>query len=302
MRQWNESNRIDGLDDVLKAHYTAHPEHLELDLKLRKEIFPKRRQDKEIYGKRFLLSNAWSKAMGAVWPEGIHESPEVSDFPKGDAFGEPSRPLKMKSLEKTSKLIKQIAYQLGSVLVGITKLNPDWVYQYPMLGRGLNTEEPVEVPSHWKYAIVVGTPMSWDPMYANPNYGTSHDAYARSRIVAYRLASFIKQLGYAARSHTPGMDYDLMVTPVAIDAGLGEQGRHSVVITPELGSNFRPAVVTTNLPMKIDKPIKFGVRNFCKTCRICAEKCPSGAITMGEEVEVRGYRRFQINVSKCHNF
>ena len=162
--------------------------------------------------------------------------------------------------------------------------------------------EPIEVPRHWKYAIVVGTPMSWDPMYANPNYGTSNDAYSKSRIVAFRLVSFIKRLGYAARPHTPGNSYDLMVPPIMVDAGLGEQGRHSIVITPELGCNCRPAVVTTNLPVSTDKPIGFGVQDFCKNCKICAEHCPSGAISKAEREVVRGYKRYQLHSSKCLNF
>jgi reductive dehalogenase len=120
--------------------------------------------------------------------------------------------------------------------------------------------------------------------------------------VASRLTSFIKTLGYAARPHTPGASYDLMVPPIMVDAGLGEQGRHSIVITPELGCNFRPAVVTTNLPLVPDKPIDFGVQDFCKTCKICAENCPSGAITMDEREEVRGYLRYPVSAEKCHNF
>jgi reductive dehalogenase len=143
--------------------------------------------------------------------------------------------------------------------------------------------------------------MSWDPLYANPTYGTSNDAYSRSRIVAARLAAFIKALGYAARIHMPGNSYDLMVPPICVDAGLGEHGRHGVVITPELGCNFRPAVVTTNIPLKPDRPIDIGVQSFCETCKICAENCPSGAITMGDKVVVRGYRRYQLNIAKCLN-
>lgn len=87
-----------------------------------------------------------------------------------------------------------------------------------------------------------------------------------------------------------------------IDAGLGEQARSSIVITPELGPNFRAAVVTTNIPLKPDKPIKFGVESFCKTCKICAEQCPSGAITKGDKVVVRGYRKWQLHAAKCYNF
>lgn len=298
MRQWDDAKGLEGLDDILQAYYKAHPADLEEDLSVRREVFPKRREDARKYRAQFLLAEAWSHAMGSVWPDGVREPPEKSDFPQGGA----PKPLKLKSPERTSALVKQIAYQCGAVLVGVTKLNPDWVYKYPMPGRGFDPEQPLEIPKHWEFAIVVGTPMSWDPMYSNPNYGTSHDAYARSRIVAYRLANFIRRLGYPARQHTPGSEYDLMVPPIAIDAGLGEQGRHSILITPELGSNFRPAVVTTSLPLKPDKPIDFGVQDFCKKCRACAENCPSGAIPRGDKVEIRGYRRYHVDSSKCHKF
>lgn len=297
-RNWNEEKRIDGLPDYLREFYKKNPEILKLDLQVKNELFPKLRKDKKKYGHKFILSEAWSDAMGAVWPSHSTEPPEIADFPKS----KDQKPLKMKSPEKTSKLLKKITHQFGSTLVGIAKLNPDWVYSHAMRRRGIDTDKPLEIPKHWKYAIVVGVPMSWDPMFANPNYGTSHDAYSLSRIIAFRLSAFIKQLGYAARPHTPGTEYDLMVPPILIDAGIGEQGRHSIVVTPELGSNFRPAIVTTNIPLKPDKPINFGVQDFCKTCRICAEQCPSGSITKGDKVVIRGYKRYSIDASSCRNF
>jgi len=302
MRNWNEKTGVSGLPDYLQAFYEKNPEALELDLQLQKEIFPKMMADRRKHKKQFILANAWSNAMGAVSPPRIDEPPEVSDFPHPNRFGESPVLMKMKDQKKTSKLIKKIAHELGGTLVGIAKLNPDWVYRYPMRGRGFEPDQPLEVPKHWEYAIVLGTPMSWDAMYANPNYGTSFDAYSISRIVAFRLVSFIKQLGYAARPHTPGTDYDLMVPPILIDAGLGQEGRHSIVITPELGCNFRPAIVTTNLPLQPDKPIDFGVDDFCKSCKICAEQCPSGAITAGGRVEIRGYLKYPFNAPRCHNF
>ena len=302
MRYWRDDTGIEGLPAHLRAYYKEHPDVLEQDLFQRKEIFPKMMEDSRKHRDQFILSSAWSNAMGAVSPDRINQPPEKSDFPQPSRFGGNTEPLNMKSPEKTSKLIKKIAHELGSTLVGIAELNPDWVYQYPMKGRGFEADEPLQIPEHWKYAVVVGTPMSWDPMYANPNYGTSNDAYSRSRIIAFRVASFIKQLGYPARPHTPGADYDLMVPPVAIDAGLGEQGRHGVLITPELGCNFRPAVITTDLPLVPDKPIEFGVQSFCKTCKICAENCPSGAISMGGKEVVRGYLRYQLDREKCHTF
>ncbi|MCK4889762.1 MAG: twin-arginine translocation signal domain-containing protein, partial [Candidatus Aminicenantes bacterium] len=245
-RNWKEEEGTNSLPEYLKNFYNANPEVLELDLRIKKELFPKLRKDRKKYGHKFILAEAWSDAMGAVWPKHSQEPPEIADFPER----KDQKQLTMKSPEKTSKLIKKITHQLGSTLVGITKLNPDWVYSHPMRRRGIDTDKPFEVPEHWEYAIVVGVPMSWDPMFSNPNYGTSHDAYAISRIIAVRLSAFIKQLGYAARPHTPGTEYDLMVPPILVDAGIGEQGRHSIVVTPELGSNFRPAIITTNIPLK----------------------------------------------------
>jgi len=302
MRNWKDEQGLDGLPQHLQVYYRKHPDILEEDLYLFKEVLPKQREDFRKYQKKFILATAWSNAMGAVSPRPVTEPPEKSDFPRSQRFGGPVEPLKMKSPEKTTRLIKKIAHELGSTLVGIAELNPDWVYLYPMRGRGFAPDEPLRVPEHWKYAVVVGMPMSWDPLYANPNYGTSEDAYSRSRIIAFRLAVFIRQLGYAARPHTPGTSYDLMVPPVCVDAGLGEQGRHGILITPELGSNIRPAVVTTNLPLVPDKPIDIGVQSFCKTCKVCAENCPSGAIPTGGPVEVRGYVRYKIDTAKCHTF
>ncbi len=325
---------LEMFEDPLRSYYEQHPEDLELDILNVEEIQPLQRVDSRKYRHQFILAEAWSNAMGAVGPRGPQGPPEVDDFPRqrrmmggmrpgdsqappqgGDApsqqqmermmamMGQTSQQVKLRDPVKTARLIKKVAHELGSTLVGITRLNPDWVYLYPVRGRGFeNVDEPIEVPEHWEYAIVVGTPMSWDPMYANPNYGTSNDAYSRSRIVAARLAAFIKSLGYPARIHIPGTSYDLMVPPVAIDAGLGEQGRHSIMITPELGCNIRPAVVTTNIPVATDKPIDFGVQDFCRHCKVCAENCPAGAISMGDKVEVRGYLRYQLNQAKCQNF
>ena len=300
--QYTEGIQPGDLDDVLKEYYREHREDFELDVFNKKEIAPKLREDSKKYDKKYIIAKAWATAMGAVSPRPVSRAPEISDFPINRRTGKRAEPLGMVSPEKTAKLIKQIAHELGSTLVGLTKLNPDWVYLYPNRQRGFALDKPVDVPKHWKYAIVVGTPMSWDPLYASPNYSASNDAYSRSRIVAFRLTSFIKQLGYAARPHYPGTSYDLMVPPVCVDAGLGEQGRHGILITPELGSNFRPAVVTTNLPVKTDKPIDIGVQQFCKRCKVCAENCPSGAITTEGKVKVRGYRRYQINQARCHNF
>jgi reductive dehalogenase len=188
-------------------------------------------------------------------------------------------------------------------MVGITKLNPDWCYNHGL--RGSKDKGSYEVPKHWEYVIAFGVPHQWEQVQANPNCGSSFDAYSRATIAARRLEDFIKALGYPARRHSPMDGYDLIAVPILQDAGLGTQGRHGIVITPETGSNFRAAFVTTNLPMEIDKPIDFGVNEFCQDCQICAEICPSASISFektNKNMTTRGYRHWEINQASCYNF
>ncbi|WP_051533753.1 reductive dehalogenase [Desulfitibacter alkalitolerans] len=151
---------------------------------------------------------------------------------------------------------------------------------------------------------MIGVPHEWDQERANPTFGHSIDAYNEVSIAAARLTSFIKSLGYAARPHCPDTGYEVIIPPILVDAGVGEQGRFGFVVTPEFGANFRPAVVTTNLPLKPDKPIDIGVREFCETCKICAETCPSESISFDgpKEIRGRGFDGWQIDIETCHNY
>lgn len=139
-------------------------------------------------------------------------------------------------------------------------------------------------------------------MYANPTYGTSYDAYSMLRYISGKLEVFLKEIGYSARAHVPPVNYDLVMPPLAIDAGLGEQGRNGILVTPELGANTRLAAVSTDMPLEPDKPIDIGIKEFCNKCKICAEECPSGAISFTDEPEevIRGYKRWKINHDKCY--
>ena len=268
----------------------------------------KQKADWPKYADRFAIADAWSNAMGSLFetPEGemLFEGlypPEPKGPPEeGDFRGvRREKPLSFKSPELASQLIKKVTHTFGATLVGITKLNPDWCFQGYLRGVG---QVDYEVPAHWEYAIVFATPHEWDQFYSNPTYGSSYDGYSRERIIGGRLETFIQELGYPARAHVPPGHYDIMMPPVAIDAGLGEQGRKGLLITPELGSNARLGCVTTNIPMKVDKPIDFGVKEFCRKCKICAERCPSGAISHKDEPDVEfGYKRWRIKCELCFN-
>jgi len=70
----------------------------------------------------------------------------------------------------------------------------------------------------------------------------------------------------------------------AVEAGLGWQGRHSVVINNKLGSFFFIGIIILNIELDYDKPFR---GNRCGSCRLCIDLCPTGAINEDGTVDAR---------------
>jgi ferredoxin len=90
--------------------------------------------------------------------------------------------------------------------------------------------------------------------------------------------------------------------PLAVNAGLGELGRHGMLIHEDYGSRLHLAVVTTDLPMDVDQPVDIGVEEVCKYCKKCARTCPSHSITFGGKEVHNGVERYRINVDSCYKY
>jgi len=86
--------------------------------------------------------------------------------------------------------------------------------------------------------------------------------------------------------------------PPAIDAGLGELGKHGSLISRHFGAGVRLAGVTTDMPLVADTPDRFGADEFCATCQVCTNACPPGAITPEKQM-VRGVERWYVDFDKC---
>ncbi len=61
--------------------------------------------------------------------------------------------------------------------------------------------------------------------------------------------------------------------PQAVDAGLGELGRNGLLITPDRGPCVRICKVFADMPLAPDRPVRFGVSEFCRSCARCADAC-----------------------------
>jgi reductive dehalogenase len=306
---WKLNDPLEDLElgDELIAFYREFPDRLEWDFKTFTETVPNNSVDRKKYGNYYRLAEAYEAGFSAHsgFLRGPTTPPEESDF-QASGFGNRKigDPVPFKNADLASEFIKEMAHRYGATLVGITKTNTNWLYSEGWRGCPQDYDFS-KMPSHWENAIVIGVPMEWDVVMSNPQFGTSNDGYDRVTTAAVRLEGMLKNLGYPARSHTPNTNYDLIVPPHAVEAGLGELGRTGFCITPEAGGNCRMAIVTTNIPLTIDHPIDYGIARFCSKCKLCAESCPSGSISMADSPDglvIRGYEHWYINNGSCFNF
>jgi epoxyqueuosine reductase len=210
------------------------------------------------------------------------------------------RKLEVNNLAAMSEKIKSVGRFFGANLVGITRLNEFWVYShsYNRLNR---QNDPINISKDFKFAIVVAIEMDYEKFTMSDVEVSAATGlgYSKMAFVASHLAQFIRNLGY--RALPCGNDTAFSI-PLAIDAGLGEQGKHGMLITPQFGSRVRLCKIITDLPLKDDNPIDFGVQEYCEeNCNKCVENCPASAIIGKKEVE-NGVFKWLTNGENCYKF
>jgi len=198
--------------------------------------------------------------------------------------------------QDNADLIKATLHFLGADLVGISEA-PDWVwYSHGLDGRELE-------PAH-RFAITTLVDQAHETMEGASgddwlSAAQSMRAYMRTSLLNGVVTLHLRRLGFPATNHTAS-DGDVLQPPLVLLSGLGEVSRiGDVVLNPFLGPRLKCGVITTDLPLKIDKPIDFGLQKFCDGCNKCARECPSGAITAGKKVMFNGYEIWRSDAEKC---
>ncbi len=220
----------------------------------------------------------------------------------------PGSALPVDSPEIMAREVKQSARVLGADLVGITGYDERWMYTHAY-SRETETEKPQEIPPGLDNVVVIAQSMDRGLLRTAPSAlsGAATGAtYSRDTIVLLAIAQYITNLGYRA---VASMNDSALVIPLAIKAGLGEYGRHGLLITREFGPRVRIGKVFTDMPLAHDRPVRFGVKEVCDICRACTDGCPAKAIAGGEpstlvhnRSNIQGIRKWTTDAEKCFRF
>lgn len=183
--------------------------------------------------------------------------------------------------------IKTKAIEFGAGVVGVALVTEEAQF------------EGADVP--YKFAVSIGCPMRREEMVHVPHARAGREVirtYGDVAKVAVRLAEYIRGMGWPAYAAALPSSNDLLQIPLAINAGIGQLGKHGSLISAEYGSNYRLSSVATDLPLAVDGPKDIGVDDLCLNCRRCTIDCPPGAI-IDEKQMVRGFEKWYVDFDKC---
>ena len=189
-------------------------------------------------------------------------------------------PFEFESAAAATQNLRRAARSMGAGLLGVCEYDERWVYS-ARYNEKTQDSEPVDIPDDLPRVVVIGEPMDIDLTATVPSAlsgSATGMGYTHDTVILLTLTQYIRNLGYRAIA---SMNDSALAIPLAVQAGLGEVGRHSLLITEEYGPRLRLGKIFTDMPLTIDKPKKFGVREFCDICQRCSSACPPKAIPGG---------------------
>lgn len=202
--------------------------------------------------------------------------------------------------QRNADAVKALAHVLGADLVGICVAEP-WMYYSHDEVEG----QPI-TPYH-RFVIVLLIDQGFETMEGASgddwiSGAQSMRGYLRGAAIAGVLAAHLRRLGASARVHSNAHS-ELLHIPAVLMAGLGELSRiGEQVLNPFIGPRSKSVLVTTDLPLAIDKPIDFGLQAMCALCLKCARECPCNAIPFGPKVMFNGDEIWKPDVEKCGKY
>jgi len=194
------------------------------------------------------------------------------------------------SAEDWTGQLKSHAETCDFELFGIAAFNPQWSFEGHDLKR--------------KWAVMLGVAHDYELIKTAPDITAGAEVirqYGRASKASRDIATWIRERGWDADPYDGPWSGPMLMIPHAIEAGLGELGKHGSIINKDYGSSFRLAAVLTDIPLIPTSAVSYGVDDFCSRCQVCSNACPPDAI-LPEKTMVRGEMKWYVDFDKCIPF
>jgi epoxyqueuosine reductase len=138
--------------------------------------------------------------------------------------------------------------------------------------------------NYWPEAVADASAILADGQSAYiARYALGRDYHKVLRARLQRLADRIQQdvgsFGYRVFTDSA----PVLEVALAAKSGLGWRGKHTLLLTRDMGSYFFLGEIYTNLPLPVTDPLT----GHCGTCTACIDACPTGAIVAPYELDAR---------------
>lgn len=201
--------------------------------------------------------------------------------------------------EEAAKMMRVVLRHLGAAHVGfvpiddktqklIYSVDPDGkeIVLQNSAGDPQETEKQRIIPmQRFKWFMVWTVQMSEETLKRAPSplgAQTTAMTYSEGVQMQAQIQDFLRGIGYWGLGEA-SINALAIAPALGVLAGLGEMSRLNRMVSPEFGPMVRVFKMIIDLPVATDKPINAGIMEFCKSCKKCAEACPSGALSFDTE-------------------
>lgn len=208
-------------------------------------------------------------------------------------------------LKTSSVLIREKAHELGFDLFGIapsTALKENGEVLREWCANGMNAEmnflsrdiekriDPGLLFPGAKSVIATGLNYYTErkqggngtPVLARYAYGKDYHVVIKDKLDD--LIFYMKSILPESSSRSYVDTAPILEKAWAARAGLGWQGRHSILVNRNIGSFFFLGIIITDSKLKYDEPSPI---DLCGSCRSCMDACPVGAINENRTIDAR---------------
>jgi epoxyqueuosine reductase len=203
-----------------------------------------------------------------------------------ESLGELVENVSKQRAHSLTHIVKEGALEAGFAAVGIA--NPDTLENLPhgWVGHVRNLQYPNEVLPTVKSVIILAFHV-WDKIFhlnvtapssvsmvPSSPFDPFHGYFLTNEIMknkASKIIGLLQREGYDA-VHSVG----IALKTIAVQCGLGWQGKNTLLITPSHGPRVNLIAILTDAELEPDLPL---AENLCGECERCLKACPAKALS-----------------------